>query len=122
MAAAVRQVGQAGPFGTRLTTWVRGWIAWLRRLHVRVDRGRFRVGDRRIVGIRHRRNRHGELLPTTRDTVRGHAFIDTAMRVAAVFTIAGSSILSRTETGPGWLVAMGYLIGAVILVAINFEA
>lgn len=48
------------------------------------------------------------------------SFIDFAMRMAAVFAIAGSTILRRTETGPPRLVGMGYTIGAVLLFAINF--
>jgi hypothetical protein len=34
-----------------------------------------------------------------------------AMRMAAVFTIATSTILLRTRLAPGWLVAAGYAVG-----------
>ncbi len=36
-----------------------------------------------------------------------HAFLNIAMRMAAVFTIAGSTILRRTDTGPRWPAVMG---------------
>jgi len=38
------------------------------------------------------------------------------MRMAAVFTIATSTILHRTATGPRWLAAAGYAIAVVLLV------
>ncbi len=72
------------------------------------------------------RARHAGVLVTsgvwslTRHLV--HALLDIAMRMAAVFTIAGSTILRRTETRPPWLTVMGYVIGAVMFVAINFYA
>jgi hypothetical protein len=49
-----------------------------------------------------------------------HSLVAFAMRMAAVFTIAGSTILRRTDTGPPWLVVMGYAIGVVLLFAISF--
>ena len=39
-----------------------------------------------------------------------------SMRMAAVFTIATSTILHRTATGPRWLAATGYAIAVVLLV------
>jgi hypothetical protein len=39
-----------------------------------------------------------------------------SMRMAAVFTIATSTILHRTATGPRWLAAVGYVIALVLLV------
>ncbi len=39
-----------------------------------------------------------------------------SMRMAAVFTIATSTILHRTATGPRWLAAAGYAIAVVLLV------
>ena len=50
------------------------------------------------------------------------AFLDIALRMAAVFTIAGSTILRRTGTGPPWLTVTGYLIGVGTLLAINIDA
>lgn len=38
-----------------------------------------------------------------------------SMRMAAVFTIAASTILHRTATGPRWLAWAGYSIAAVLL-------
>ena len=45
-----------------------------------------------------------------------------AMRMAAVFTIATSTILLRTQAGARWLVASGYAIAIVLLVAVGFFA
>jgi hypothetical protein len=45
-----------------------------------------------------------------------------AMRMAAVFTIATSTILHRTGTGPRWLAASGYSIAVVMLLTAGFVA
>ena len=45
-----------------------------------------------------------------------------AMRMAAVFMIATSTILLRTRLAPRWLVASGYAIAIVLLVAVGFFA
>jgi len=45
-----------------------------------------------------------------------------AMRMAAVFTIATSTILLRTGLAPRWLIASGYAIAAVLLFAVGFFA
>ena len=42
-----------------------------------------------------------------------------AMRMAAVFTIAASTILLRTGRAPRWLAAGGYSIAVVMLLAIG---
>jgi hypothetical protein len=43
-----------------------------------------------------------------------------AMRMAAVFTIATSTILHRVGLAPRWLVVSGYAAGAVLLVTVSF--
>jgi len=43
-----------------------------------------------------------------------------AMRMAAVFTIATSTILHRVGLAPRWLVVTGYATGAVLLVTLAF--
>jgi hypothetical protein len=43
-----------------------------------------------------------------------------AMRMAAVFTLATSTILLRTGIAPRWLVVAGYGIGVVLLVTVGF--
>ena len=45
-----------------------------------------------------------------------------AMRMAAVFTIATSTILLRTRLAPGWLVAAGYAVGTILLLAVGVFA
>jgi len=45
-----------------------------------------------------------------------------SMRMAAVFTLATSTILLRTGLAPRWLVVSGYLIGALLLVTVGFFA
>ena len=45
-----------------------------------------------------------------------------AIRMAAVFTIATSTILMRTRLAPRWLVASGYVIGFVLLFTVGFFA
>ena len=45
-----------------------------------------------------------------------------AMRMAAVFTIATSTILLRTRLAPRWLVVAGYAIGIALLLAVGFFA
>jgi hypothetical protein len=45
-----------------------------------------------------------------------------AMRMAAVFTIATSTILLRTRTAPRWLVVTGYATGVLLLVTVGFFA
>ena len=45
-----------------------------------------------------------------------------AMRMAAVFTIATSTILLRTRLAPRWLVASGYAIATMLLLAVGFFA
>ncbi|MFN8132615.1 MAG: hypothetical protein U0R70_13780 [Solirubrobacteraceae bacterium] len=42
------------------------------------------------------------------------------MRMAAVFTLAGSTILFRTGLAPRWLVLTGFLAGMLILVTVSF--
>jgi hypothetical protein len=43
-----------------------------------------------------------------------------AMRMAAVFTIATSTILRRVGLAPRWLVVSGYATGIVLLVTLSF--
>jgi hypothetical protein len=43
-----------------------------------------------------------------------------AMRMAAVFTLATSTILLRTRLAPRWLVVSGYLVAIVLLVTAGF--
>ncbi len=45
-----------------------------------------------------------------------------AMRMAAVFTLATSTILLRTRLAPRWLVASGYAIAVLLLLAVGFFA
>jgi hypothetical protein len=45
-----------------------------------------------------------------------------AMRMAAVFTIATSTILHRVSIAPRWLVVTGYASGIVLLVTVSFAA
>jgi hypothetical protein len=45
-----------------------------------------------------------------------------AMRMAAVFTIATSTILHRVGLAPRWLVLAGYATGVVLLVTVSFAA
>ena len=49
-----------------------------------------------------------------------HEFMDIAMRMAAVFTIATSTILLRTRTLGRWLAFVGYAIGVTLLLVIGF--
>jgi hypothetical protein len=43
-----------------------------------------------------------------------------AIRMAALFTLATSTILSRTRLAPRWLVASGYLVAVVLLLTGGF--
>jgi hypothetical protein len=45
-----------------------------------------------------------------------------AMRMAAVFTIATTTILHRVGLAPRWLVATGYAIGVVLLLTVSYAA
>jgi hypothetical protein len=45
-----------------------------------------------------------------------------AMRMAAVFTLAISTILLRTRLAPRWLVASGFAIGILLLLTVDFFA
>ena len=45
-----------------------------------------------------------------------------AMRMAAIFTIATSTILLRTRLAPRWLIASGYAIAIALLFAVGFFA
>jgi hypothetical protein len=45
-----------------------------------------------------------------------------AMRMAAVFMLATSTILLRTRLAPRWLVAAGYGVGALLLLTVGFFA
>jgi hypothetical protein len=45
-----------------------------------------------------------------------------AMRMAAVFTLAASTILMRSKLAPRWLVASGYAVAVVLLVSVSFFA
>ena len=45
-----------------------------------------------------------------------------AIRMAAVFTIATSTILMRTRLAPRWLVLSGYVIGFALLLLVGFFA
>lgn len=45
-----------------------------------------------------------------------------AMRMAAVFTIATSTILLRTRLAPGWLAASGFAVGFALLFTAGFFA
>ena len=49
-----------------------------------------------------------------------HELLDYAMRMAAVFTLATTTILLRTRLASRWLVAAGYAIGLLLLVAVGF--
>ena len=42
------------------------------------------------------------------------------MRMAAVFTLATSTILLRTRLAPCWLVASGYAVAILLLVPVGF--
>ena len=44
------------------------------------------------------------------------------MRMAAVFTIATSTILLRTRLAPRWLVAAGYAVAIILLLAVGVFA
>ncbi len=44
------------------------------------------------------------------------------MRMAAVFTIATSTILLRTRLAPRWLVVGGFAVGVALLLAVGFFA
>ena len=44
------------------------------------------------------------------------------MRMAAVFTIATSTILLRTRLAPRWLVASGFAVGLALLFTVGFFA
>lgn len=46
--------------------------------------------------------------------------VDYAMRMAAVFTLATSTILLRSRLAPRWLVMAGYATGLLLLVAVGF--
>ena len=45
-----------------------------------------------------------------------------AMRMAAVFMIASSTILMRSRLAPKWLVIPGYVVAALLLVTVGFFA
>jgi hypothetical protein len=45
-----------------------------------------------------------------------------AMRMAAVFTLAASTILLRTRLAPRWLVASGYAIAVLLLITVGHVA
>jgi hypothetical protein len=45
-----------------------------------------------------------------------------AMRMAAVFTLAASTILLRTRLAPRWLVASGYAVAVVLLLTVSSVA
>lgn len=45
-----------------------------------------------------------------------------AMRMAAVFMLATSTILRRASRAPQWLIASGYVVAIVLLVTVNFFA
>ena len=49
-----------------------------------------------------------------------HELLDYAMRMAAVFTLATTTILLRTRLASRWLVVAGYAIGLLLLVAVGF--
>ncbi len=70
--------------------------------------------------------RHGSLVASSAWPVGRRMTSDLlnvyAMRMAAVFMIATSTILLRTRLAPRWLVALGYTIALVLLVAIDFSA
>jgi hypothetical protein len=66
----------------------------------------------------------GSLLSSNAWDVGRHAthelMVVYAIRMAAVFTIATSTILMRTELAPRSLVASGYAIGAALLLTVGF--
>jgi hypothetical protein len=45
-----------------------------------------------------------------------------AMRMAAVFTLAASTILMRTRLAPRWLVASGYATAVLLLITVGHFA
>jgi len=45
-----------------------------------------------------------------------------AMRMAAVFTLAASTILMRTRLAPRWLIASGYVIAVLLLITVGHFA
>jgi hypothetical protein len=45
-----------------------------------------------------------------------------AMRMAAVFMLATSTILRRARRAPGWLVGSGYIVAIVLLLTVSFFA
>lgn len=49
-----------------------------------------------------------------------HELVDYAMRMAAVFTLATSTILLRSRLAPTWLVIAGYATGVLLMVAVGF--
>jgi hypothetical protein len=67
---------------------------------------------------------HGDGLLASGSWGVGHRIINElinvyAMRMAAVFTLATSTILARTRLAPRWLVASGYAVAALLLLAVD---
>ncbi len=69
---------------------------------------------------------NGAVIASSAWPVARHATTDLlsiyAMRMAAVFVIATSTILLRARIAPRWLIVAGYAIALVLLVAVNFSA
>jgi len=48
-----------------------------------------------------------------------NTLIDDAMRLAAVFMVSTSTILTRAGNAPRWLAVSGYAIAVVLLIAVG---
>jgi hypothetical protein len=70
---------------------------------------------------------HGDSLLASGAWAFGRRTIDDlmnvyALRMAAVFTLAASTILARTKLSPRWLVATGYAVAILLLLTVSFYA
>jgi hypothetical protein len=70
---------------------------------------------------------HGDSLLASGSWAFGRRTIDDlmnvyALRMAAVFTLATSTILARTRLAPRWLVATGYAAAILLLLTVSFSA
>jgi hypothetical protein len=70
---------------------------------------------------------HGDSLLASGSWAFGRRTIDDlmnvyALRMAAVFTLATSTILARTKLAPRWLVATGYAAAILLLLTVSFSA
>ncbi len=69
--------------------------------------------------------KNGGVIASSAWPVARHATTDLlsiyAMRMAAVFAIATSTIMLRARIAPRWLIVAGYSIAALLLVAVDFS-